>query len=60
MKILGDKFDGLSSRLLIEINIPKDQCRNDPYDSQCITTREYDESISGKYLSLMTNQGKFD
>ena len=45
-KISGGKFDSLSTRLSIEVRIPPNQCRNGPYDSQCITTRQYDESIS--------------
>lgn len=60
IRISGGKFDVLSTRIFIEVRIPKNQCRDGPYDSQCITTREFDESISSKYLTLLTNQGKFD
>ena len=42
----GGKFDYSQIRPSIRIKIPEDQCRNDEYDAECVTTAEYDRSIS--------------
>ena len=47
-------------RPYIDIKIPTRECRNGTYDSQCITTAEYDLSINTKYLIQAQNLEKFD
>ena len=49
--IRGNYFD----RVMIEFIIPESECRNDPYDSQCVTKAEYEASLGNLVISVMTN-----
>ena len=44
----------------ISLNIPDKHCRNDPYDSECVTTPAYEEEMSYKMFVTYTNVMRFD
>ena len=42
------------------MRIPQNQCRNDTYDSECITTPEFEQKFKNLGLFILTNRLRFD
>lgn len=44
----GDQWSGDFSKISLFFNIKEQHCRNDTYDSECVVTRTFDESLNWK------------
>ena len=58
--IRGDLYASSNARLAIDFSIPESLCRNDEYDMECVTTRDFDNSMASKYIFTYHNRVRFD
>ena len=59
-ELFGGKSSGNYTKLNIEAKIPQSYCRNGNHDSECVTSAEFDDLIKSKYLTIMSNQNRFE
>ena len=59
-KFKGNLDSSSFDRMSIEFIVPEKECRNDPYDSQCVTKAEYEKKLGNLMIGLLTNQMRFD
>ena len=57
---MGDSQTVFFERMIINIMIPEERCRNDKYDAQCVTSREYETALGDYLVSIITNENRFD
>ena len=53
VKIQGSFNSANFIRPSISFNIPSKECRDGPYDSECITTKEYEDQWNNKGIVLL-------
>ena len=53
LSIIGDFNSAQFSRPSISFKIPSQECRNDPYDTECIASKEYDDYMANKLIILL-------
>ena len=60
LKVKGDSNSVDFSTPYAVFSLPKGVCRDDPYDNQCIVSKEVETALHHKKISLWTNRMRFD
>ena len=60
LSIIGDFNSAQFSRPSIVFKIPSQECRDDPYDIECVASKEYEETWSTKGILMLHNRKRFD
>ena len=60
VEIKGGNDSLYGSELRINFKIPKAECRNDPYDSECVATAKFEKKLSLIQIATLTNRMRFD
>ena len=54
-------FNSLTgSKLAINFKIPEDECRRDPYDTECVASAGFEERLKYTNIVALTNRMRFD
>ena len=53
LSIKGEYDSPQIIRPSISFRIPNKECRNDPYDSECIASKEYEDSMAHKLIIML-------
>lgn len=57
--IQGSSFSPKYQRPYIEFRIQPWHCRNNTYDTECVTSADFDNELKYKYIALANNSPKF-
>ena len=60
LSIKGDQNSPQMIMPSISFRIPDKECRNDPYDSECIASKEYEDQMANKAIIMLSNRKRFD
>lgn len=60
-KIRGDSYSQTSfANFRLTFNIPEEKCRENEYDLECVTTREFFETVENKRIFTFRNRVRFN
>ena len=60
LEISGGSNSFASSKLAIFFKIPKAECRYGPYDSEFVTSSDFEERLASIAIVTLTNRMRFD